>query len=120
MKFRHGFVSNSSSTSFVVLVPENFELTKDMISAGIEYTKGNRSGTGRRIHINAKDVTDAYDMLISKKALWSQGYNGSEYFIPYDAIEYILRDYVIAQMDTGPEDGRIILTDISVVRRILE
>ena len=101
MKIRNGFVSNSSSSSFVILLPENFKL--DLSDVDFE-----------DYEVEEKDVQDAFDNLLRDKEIWDEEY-GEENEVLGDALE----DYIVATIDTSPEGGQLILADPKKVKKIL-
>lgn len=97
MKIRSGFVSNSSSSSFILLLPKNFDPVK--------YTD---NMTDEEIHeINKwddwtrEDVKSALVMLWKQKEIWSDDYR--EMSICSEA----LSKYIIGSTESGPDSGTI-------------
>ena len=108
MKVRNGFVSNSSSSSFIILLPENFSINT------IDFQK-----------ILDSDPNDYYDTdLETVKSCANQLLEYGEFHCQdgYDEM-YILSEafkpYVIASIDTGPDDGQINCVDINKVKKIM-
>ena len=92
MKVRVGFVSNSSSSSYVILLPENFE-------------------TGRY----SDELADHFFQLTTSGAVWREEIGGDA----YSNMLSQLKRYVIAEIESGPDDDRIILADRKKVRAII-
>ena len=106
MKIRNGFVSNSSSSSFVILLPENFDIeTIDFqkVVDSLDYCDS-----------NSEDVKESLKSLIKNKALWNE-----ESYDTVDALHEILKPYIIAEVDGGPDEGKIILADRKRIKKIL-
>jgi hypothetical protein len=107
MKIRNGFVSNSSSSSFIILLPDNFDINS--IDFDAEVKKNNY------YECEGEDVKKTMTKLIKKKYLFEQedGYDECS------MIEEIFNEYIIAQVDGGPDEGQIILADNIQVKKIL-
>jgi hypothetical protein len=102
MKIRNGFVSNSSSSSFIVLLPENFVLDLsgyDFENSGYEATE--------------EEVKKMFAQLLSNKNIWEE--EGDAVGI----LENVLDDYVVATLDTSSEGGQIVLADPVKIKKIL-
>lgn len=95
MKIRIGFVSNSSSSSYVVLMPEDFE--KQLPS-------------GER-----EEIIALAEKLATDGQLWQEEEDGGDY---EELLQKVDR-YIVATVDSGPDDGKIILCDPRKVRKII-
>lgn len=93
MKVRKGFVSNSSSSSFVVLLPEE--------NLNINNLRNNTN------------LLLLYEKLLEEGELWQADWDN------FDELAETLKKYIIATIDVGSEDGCITLVDTDKVRRIL-
>jgi hypothetical protein len=128
MKFRSGFVSNSSSSSFVYLFPDDFDVNKidwekfDFTDYAAEACyddaaevedDGNPVEAGSEENMKA-DIVKGLKKFFKEKELWYEE-DGSI----CTAIEMLFSDYVIAEIDGGPEDGKVILADKAKVKKIL-
>ena len=109
MKIRNGFVSNSSSSSFIMLIPESFNVDefdfskfeKDM---GYEET-------------DEDSVKDTFKEMVKDGYLYSE-----DSWKNYSLITQIFSDFVITSIETGPDDGSIQLLnkkDILKIKQIL-
>ena len=106
MKIRKGFVSNSSSSSFVICLPENFDINSIDIQREID--------KDRYSETNVNSVTKSLNLLI-KNGVLSQ-YDNDDFYI----ISQMLNKYVIAGIDTGPDEGEIVLVDVKKIRKIID
>ena len=106
MKIRNGFVSNSSSSSFVILLPKNFDINTVDFEAAIE-TYGPEDA-------DVESVKEAMKNFIKNGELWEE-----ESYEEVDIIHEILKKYVIADIEGGPDEGRIILASLKKVNKIL-
>ena len=100
MKIRQGCVSNSSSSSFVVCLPDNFNIRNihiDIEKFQEEY--------GEDLTLEA--IYEAMDIAIKTKGTWGET-------IGYDCfwvLQEILQDFKIAQLDTGPDMAQFVIMD---------
>jgi uncharacterized protein (DUF2249 family) len=109
MKVRSGFVSNSSSTSFIVIIPPDF-------NAKVAVDKVPKS---RR-----EFVMDMLTKLQSGEHVYEDLYDDHEkndvYPAAYEDLVKILKKYTVADKRSGPDDGEIVPVDVAKARRILE
>jgi hypothetical protein len=97
MKIRQGFVSNSSSSSFIVLLPKNFDPIKyadnipDSEIDALDY------------EIDRDRVKIALKMLVTDSSIWGDDY------IDMSICAELLDEYIISTIDGGPDDGAISL-----------
>ncbi len=98
MKIRTGFVSNSSSSSYVVLLPQGFEATVD------------------------EELKPLVNSLITDGELWMEqvAEDYDDGYDLYDALVEKVEQYVIATMDGASEDGKIVLADITKVKELIK
>ena len=102
MKVRNGFVSNSSSSSFVIVLPENFvknfdytEILKENEDFPLEEFKTLiKSFESRGLY--AEEIYDVGNEIDEDFE-----YGSLFYDIIYDAVE----PYIIASVETGPDSG---------------
>jgi len=107
MKIRNGFVSNSSSSSFVVLLPDDFDI--NTIDFQVEIDKCKYADDAE-----PENVKKALQELISSNSLFNEDYYDSIY-----VIKSILKPYIVASIEGGPDDGSITLLDNKKVKKIL-
>jgi len=93
MKIRNGFVSNSSSSSFVVLLPEDVEKERPV-----------------------DDLTPYANQLIEQGELWREEIDDGD---AYDRLVESLTRYVVATLHGGPDEERIVVANNEKVRAII-
>jgi hypothetical protein len=117
MKTKNGFVSNSSSSSFVVLLPENFLKTIDEEKISDNYIIYN-SG-------DDKFPVDDFRRLLTNFV--EEGYMYNEEIYEYDEYDYgfvdILTDflspYIIAKLDTSSDGGQFVVADRKKIEKLI-
>ena len=126
MKIRNGFVSNSSSSSFVVLLPEDFDVKKH-VDANFEES------------VDVGDILEHYDapedideeayakektVTILNKFIKEKCVYNYDSTVPYYTIMQILEDYIIVEMEAGSGDsgeGTLLdKEDINKIKNILK
>ena len=112
MKTRNGFVSNSSSSSFVVLLPDNFDVDSFVTEELV-----NSLDVDSLEDIESDDVVGEVRKIIEKFIIDSQ----TEYddYRSMSIVSEVLKDYIIAEIESGPDDGLGILVETSKVKKIL-
>lgn len=122
MKTRQGFVSNSSSTSFVVIVPSNFQLSADDISL----LKGNyrdKNNDEETREISDVEVIGMFQETV-KRTSFNDLYDDC-YFNVYTLFD-VFKKYsmVLHQFETGSDNGDSITfitqADMDRVTKIIE
>jgi len=103
MKTRSGFVSNSSSTSYAILLPAD--------------AKFNVSGFDDSVIADAKNAFD--ELKASKADLYFESLGGEDPYETGDALVEALQPYIIAEFDSGPDEGQVVHADMNKVRKIL-
>lgn len=113
MKIRNGFVSNSSSSSFVVLLPEDFRTQIDNMDLS-KYDNGD--GTFGDGETTEKKVRAELHELVRSKYLWQE-----DCWAEYTIIEEIIREkeLIIATIDGGPDQSSITVANADTVHTIL-
>jgi hypothetical protein len=107
VKIRKGFVSNSSSSSFVVLIPKSFDINNvDWNSCHKEMEIYSES--------TIKGIKAAFTSLLENKTVTNYEYGDNEV-----VLECVLKDYILADFESGSEDGKIVLAEEEKIRRIL-
>lgn len=107
MKIRNGFVSNSSSSSFVVLLPDNF-------LENVDYDEI----TNNDEDFPVDDLKSLLEEFVKRGVIWNEEiYNYDNEFA--DILYELVEPYIIASMDTGPDEGQIIIADKNKIKEIL-
>ena len=104
MKIRNGFVSNSSSSSFVILLPRGFDIESIDMTAMCEQND-----------VGVESVKRTFRKFLKYKEIYERECRGSVIDVLYE----ILRPYTIASIETGPDEGRMVLADEMEIRKIL-
>ena len=111
MKVRHGFVSNSSSCSYIVLLPDGFAFDDQAIKDAIDKNFGD-------VEDELPIVKEAFDALRSGKDIWNEEYNGCVTQVLHDL--FTNKGLVLAGVDTGPDAGQMISVSAVKVQKILD
>jgi hypothetical protein len=101
MKIRNGFVSNSSSSSFIIVLPDNFDHT--IILDKVD-------------NINTKDkkgLKNAVLSFINDKTCYEYQNQYIQYF------SELFEKYIVEIVDGQPDDGRFIILDNDIIRSII-
>lgn len=106
MKIRRGFVSNSSSSSYVVFIPDKFDIEK------IEINEENLD----EYETTKEKVIQAYNRLINEGEVWAEesGYGA------VDVLEIILKDFIVGQYSSGPESEKIVMVDKEKIKELMK
>jgi hypothetical protein len=118
MKIRQGFVSNSSSSSFVVYVPKNFELTDEIMEIAINTADEIDIDDENELNTFKENVVYAIDSLKSGKSI-------HEYDIDYDVFNSVYEileknNLIVTSINGGPDDGKIVGLSETKVKQIME
>jgi len=103
MKIRTIFVSNSSSSSSVVCVPDGFDLKR--FKQEIEKLSEKENS-----EIAFEDVEKAFQKLISKKELWKEETPNGEAYVLSEFFHK--KGLVVSVFDTGPDAGQIAVATV--------
>jgi hypothetical protein len=116
MKIRQGFVSNSSSTSYTVLVDPNYTATEtevDKASYDLDIHEIRRRNS-------VKTVNDILDLLRKGENLWAEEYCyqkdvGEEYW----AVTELPGVHVLSSVNVSSDCGQLTGVELSKLRNII-
>jgi hypothetical protein len=119
MKIRNGFVSNSSSSSFVILLPENFDINK-FVDENIGKFDLSRLSEDEEDDIDDLEtfendkLKDILNKFISTGSLCEY-----DEYDEFRVVSDVLSDYVIGGVDVSSDCGIVELADIEKIKKIL-
>ena len=108
MKIRNGFVSNSSSSSFVVLLPENFVENIDFNKITDEYED-----------FKLDDFKSFLNKVIEDSGIWKEEISEEYGYEFSDALDTLFRPYVVASIETSSDSGQIVILDREEIKKLL-
>lgn len=112
MKIRSGFISNSSSTSYVIAVTRDFQPTDEQVKKFVErYNAWEKDEDDLSIESGKEQIVKIVDRICREEEVWtSPEYDDKKDPLPkgIDVFEEIFEELHLVCMDGGPEDGRII------------
>lgn len=123
MKIRNGFVSNSSSSSFIILLPDNFDVDKHIEENWEEFDSYTIGGIldeyddeieeGMDEIVFAKDkLKEIINNFIDEGYVYQEDYT-------FNIIEKCLDYYCIANIDVSSDSGTGSLADKEQIKKIL-
>jgi len=115
MKIRKGFVSNSSSSSFVILLPENFLDIVDYKKITDEYEDFPLDGFKELL----KRLVDDGGFYNEEIYDYSKKYDKNHEYDFFDNLNDVISAYVIATVEGGPDDGQIVVADSKKITELL-
>ena len=116
MKTRNGFVSNSSSTSFVVLLPKNFKLDIHSKKAQkIRKVLMSRIDPDDKDQLSDQALINGWDDFLVEGRLFRE-----DSFVDVDFLREMLSEFIVAETKCEASDEELILIDSDKVRKILE
>jgi len=123
MKIRNGFVSNSSSSSFVILLPENFDVDKQIEEKWDKLDSYTIGGIIEEFEDEFEDGMDEDVFAKEKLKLIINKFIEIGYVYQDDpgfyTIGEVLNDYCIASVDVSSDDGSGTLADREQIKKIL-
>lgn len=111
MKIRAGFVSNSSSSSFVVVLPENFV-------ESVDYDKITKDYEDFPLDNFKRLLND----LVNDKCMYDEeiyDYDKNHRYEFMDILRNLIKPYVIAEVDGSSDDGKIVVADREQIKKVL-
>lgn len=105
MKIRNGFISNSSSSSYVILLPASFNIDSIDLDRYRDEIEDN--------DIDDIDVINGFRDLLSNKSLHEQ--DNRAIFV----LQEILEPYIIVTISSGPDDEQLILADRDKIKELM-
>jgi len=115
MKIRNGFVSNSSSSSFVVLLPDNF-LEK------VDYDKI----TENYDEFPLDDFKDLLKNFVNNRGMYNEEIyeyeNDLDLDDDYEFVDLLLEQiepYILTSIESGPDQGQYVVISRKEVEKIL-
>ena len=112
MKIRNGFVSNSSSSSFVLLLPENF-------IEGVDYDKIVQDYSEE---FPVEKFKELLTRFVADGGMWDEDiydYDPDDWEF-HNILYELMQPYVLASMDSGPDSGQWTVIDKDKVMNILK
>lgn len=101
MKIRQGFVSNSSSSSFVLLLPRNFDV--DMYVDNMEDSE--ISGIIKEYDMEDKnEVKEIFHKLVKDAYLY-----GEDNYKAFNVCSDVLKEFIVTEVEGGPGESSISL-----------
>ena len=123
---RNGFVSNSSSSSFVLLIPERMtteefiaDIRKTIDKYNSQYNEFTSTQTTKLINdLRKKKFACQYE---DKERRICQLISGLHYAEKYleKGEEKPLEKYVVSMIQTGPDDGFVQMADENQIKKLL-
>ena len=101
MKIRTGFVSNSSSSSFVVLIPSGLDVDRFPEPSEEQYDWYDIEPEDRPEYF--KKIKDSIRALQQGGEIWRD----EDYYV-FGLLEKLLEDYIVGSVSTGPDEGTIV------------
>jgi len=118
MKIRNGFVSNSSSSSFVLLLPDNF-------LKGVDYdkiVKENQFTEDDEEKFPIEKFKELLTNFVNDGGMWDEeihDYDPDDWEF-HEIFYELMQPYVLTSMDAGPDAGQWTVIDKNKIDEILK
>jgi hypothetical protein len=108
MKIKSDFVTNSSSTCFIVLVPNSYVVNDEILKKAIEEEGPYWNEEIPSFEQIKTEVSEYLELLKDGNTIWNDGYDGVSPFI-YTVTDRVISNegFVIASVDIGPSDNML-------------
>ena len=103
MKTRLGFVSNSSSSSFVLLFPANYDIKKDAPHLKKKFFESSWNQR-KNPDLTEEDIIQVYEKFLDKEEFDSYGEWGENTSEEYNLVYDFFSKFKIASSDSGPDN----------------
>lgn len=118
MKIRNGFVSNSSSSSFVVLVPTKFDVDQYFTQETIDGCDGDfEAYLDEEDNFNYDQLRTDVRQMLTHRSLWAE-----ENYDLYNVIHDVMKKagLQLTSIDTGSGDGDTIafITEAEILTKL--
>lgn len=122
MRKRMGFISNSSSSSFVLLFPENFNV-RDVLNEHFEeisdYIEECNLFKIKSLDDSGLDIIEQnFNKFLNEGS--SEYHNSEIYSLLSEFIYTLFGKYVVTQISVSSDDGSIVCLDINKVKNLLK
>lgn len=116
MKIRNGFVSNSSSTSYLISLPKNFNIDKVLSEKNIQRIKSKTESKWQIEYLDKnKNLKEDLEYLLEKGFVTSDdGYGNEGDNVCFQSLLLLLNDYVFKNIECGADnESTLVLIDRS-------
>lgn len=110
MKIKSDFVTNSSSTGYVVFIPDNFKIKESEIeeygNKMYVHDDDKREGVKKQLH---SEIPDAIETLKQGDYLWTYGDEGINHYVYYAVLDICSNHgFVVSSSEFGGEGNNSI------------
>jgi len=105
MKTRMGFVSNSSSTSYLVILPQDFSIEQTLSTQNLKKIKTNATEWQFEYLDNNKTLKQDLEYLLEKGFIISEGGYGEDADpVCFDSLVTLLEPYIVEERECGSDN----------------